>query len=135
GDVRKTRVAAPPPEEQRSISIFLERETTKLDDLLAKKKRVIELLDEKRNALITRAVTKGLDPNVPMKDSGIGWLGAIPAHWEVTRVKNLSRFVTSGSRGWAEHYTDNGALFLRIGNLTTASIDLDLSDVQHVSPP
>jgi type I restriction enzyme S subunit len=69
------------------------------------------------------------------KDSGVEWLGEIPAHWEVKRVMNLSRFVTSGSRGWAEHYTDVGALFLRIGNLRTASIDLDLSEVQHVTPP
>ncbi len=129
------RVQKPPLHEQRAIAAFLDRETARIDALVAKKERLIELLQEKRTALITRAVTKGLDPNVPMKDSGVEWLGEIPAHWDVKRVKNLSRFVTSGSRGWAEYYTDEGSLFLRIGNLRADSIDLDLSDVQHVNPP
>ncbi len=132
---RSVIVPVPPVDEQRAIVAFIDRETARIDALVAKKERLIELLQEKRTALITRAVTKGLNPNVPMKDSGVQWLGEIPAHWEVKRLKNLSRFVTSGSRGWAEHYTDEGSLFLRIGNLRTGSIDLDLSDVQHVSPP
>ena len=74
---------APPVAEQRAIAAFLDRETARIDALVAKKERLIELLQEKRTALITRAVTKGLDPNVPMKDSGVEWLGEIPAHWEV----------------------------------------------------
>jgi type I restriction enzyme, S subunit len=67
----------PPPEldEQRTITIFINRETTRIDALVAKKERLIELLEEKRTALITRAVTKGLDPNAPMRDSGVEWLG------------------------------------------------------------
>ncbi len=69
-------------EEQRSIATFLDRETAKIDGLVASKERLIELLQEKRIALITRAVTRGLDPNVPMKDSGVEWMGEIPAHWE-----------------------------------------------------
>ena len=77
------------------IAAFLDRETAKIDALVAKKERLIELLQEKRAALITRAVTKGLPsigsgqatPNVPMKDSGVEWLGEIPAHWEVKRLK------------------------------------------------
>lgn len=71
--------------EQRAIAAFLDRETARIDALVAKKERLIELLQEKRTALITRAVTKGLDPSVPMKDSGVEWLGEIPAHWEVKR--------------------------------------------------
>ena len=74
-----------PAEEQRAIAAFLDRETARIDALVAKKERLIELLQEKRTALITRAVTKGLDPNVPMKDSGVEWLGEIPAHWEACR--------------------------------------------------
>ena len=74
----------PPTSEQRAIAAFLDRETARIDALVAKKERLIELLQEKRTALITRAVTKGLDPTVPMKDSGVEWLGEIPAHWEVT---------------------------------------------------
>jgi type I restriction enzyme, S subunit len=133
--VKSIYLAVPPRSEQESISAFLDRETARIDALVAKKERLIELLQEKRSALITRVITKGLDPNVLMKDSGIEWLGEIPIHWEVKRVKDVSRFVTSGSRGWAEYYSDAGSLFLRIGNLTTGSIDLDLSELQYVSLP
>ena len=76
--------------EQRTIAVFLDRETVKIDTLVAKKERLIELLQEKRTALISRAVTKGLDPNVPMKDSGVEWLGEIPEHWKVRRLKLIS---------------------------------------------
>jgi type I restriction enzyme S subunit len=71
-------LVVPPTEEQGGIAAFLDRETARIDALVAKKERLIELLQEQRTALITRAVTKGLDPNVPMKDSGIEWLGEIP---------------------------------------------------------
>jgi len=80
----------PSPGEQRAIAAFLDRETARIDALVAKKGRLIELLQEKRTALITRAVTKGLDPTVPMKDSGVEWLGKIPAHWEVKRLKTIA---------------------------------------------
>ncbi len=86
-DVRKIRVGSPPREEQRDIAAFLDRETARIDALVAKKKRLIELLQEKRAVLITRAVTKGLDPNVPMKDSGAERLGEVPAHWEVYALR------------------------------------------------
>ena len=69
--------------EQKAIAAFLDRETARIDALVSKKERLIELLQEKRTALITRAVTKGLDPETRMKDSGVEWLGDIPAHWEV----------------------------------------------------
>src|SRR5207249_695556 len=82
-------VPQPSLREQRAIAAFLDRETARIDALVAKKERLIELLKEKRTALITRAVTKGVDPNVPMKDSGVEWLGEIPAHWEVMRLKFL----------------------------------------------
>ena len=77
----------PPLPEQLAIATFLDRETARIDVLVAKKERLIQLLREKRTALITRAVTRGLDPNAPMKDSGVEWLGEIPAHWEVKRLK------------------------------------------------
>jgi type I restriction enzyme S subunit len=79
----------PPFHEQCAIAEFLDRETAKIDTLIAKKERVIELLQEKRTALITRAVIKGLDPNVPMKDSGVEWLGEIPEHWEVKSLRHI----------------------------------------------
>jgi len=77
--------------EQRAIAAFLDRETVKIDGLVARKERLIGLLAEKRTALITRAVTRGLDPNVPMKDSGVEWLGEIPAHWSIVPLKVLLR--------------------------------------------
>jgi len=76
--------------DQQAIVQFLDRETTKIDALIEKKERLIELLQEKHTALITQAATKGLDPTVPMKDSGVEWLGEIPAHWDVLQIKYLS---------------------------------------------
>jgi len=76
--------------EQGAIAAFLDRETAKIDALVAKKERLIELLQEKRSALITHAVTKGLDPSTPMKDSATEWLNQVPAHWEVKRLMFLS---------------------------------------------
>lgn len=75
--------------EQHAIAAFLDRETAKIDALMTKKEKVIELLQEKRAALITQAVTKGLDPSVPMKDSGVEWLGDVPAHWELSPLKRF----------------------------------------------
>ena len=83
-------IALPSLREQRAIAAFLDRETARIDALVARKERLIALLQEKRTALITQAVTKGLDSNVPMKDSGVEWLGEVPAHWEVKRLKYLS---------------------------------------------
>jgi type I restriction enzyme S subunit len=94
--VASSFVGLSPLPEQRAIAAFLDRETARIDALVAKKERLIELLQEQRTALITRAVTKGLDPTVPMKDSGVEWLGQIPAHWEVKRIKFIAQ-VGSGS--------------------------------------
>ena len=95
--IANTGVALPTSSEQRAISAFLDRETEKIDALIQKNERLIELLKQKRTALITHAVTKGLDPNVPMKDSGIEWLGEIPAHWEVKKNKLLFKETDSRS--------------------------------------
>ena len=76
---------------QQAIADYLHRETARIDALIAAKERLLELLAEKRRALITRAVTRGLDPDVPMRDSGIPWVGKIPVHWEVLRIAWLFR--------------------------------------------
>lgn len=125
----------PPLPEQHAIATFLDRETAKIDALIAEQQRLIALLADKRRAVISHAVTKGLDSDAPMKDSGIEWLGEVPVGWEVVRLKRDLAFLTSGSRGWANHYSEDGSLFLRIGNLTRDSIQLDLSDIQRVSVP
>ena len=88
-DLESVLLSVPPLDEQRAIAAFLDRETAKIDGLVARKERLIELLREKRAALITRAVTRGLYPNVPVKDSGVEWLGEIPAHWDVKKIKRL----------------------------------------------
>jgi len=86
-EMRNIVLAIPPLQEQRAIATFLDRETAKIDALVAEQEKLIALLQEKRQAVISHAVTKGLDPNVTMKDSGVEWLGEVPAHWEVTALK------------------------------------------------
>ena len=128
-------IGVPSLAEQSAIANFLDRETAKIDALMAEQEKLIVLLKEKRQALISHAVTKGLNPDAPMKDSGVEWLGQVPAHWEVMPLKRDLAFITSGSRGWAEHYADDGELFIRIGNLTRETLGLDLSDIQRVDVP
>ena len=89
GQVGNSMAPFPPLPEQHAIAAFLDRETARIDALVAKKERLIELLQEKRTALITQAVAKGLDPDVPMKDSGVEWLGEVPGHWEVMKATRL----------------------------------------------
>jgi type I restriction enzyme, S subunit len=122
------RVCMPFITEQRTITAFLDREAAKIDALIAKKEQFIELLQEKRAALISHAVTKGLDPSAPMKDSGVEWLGEIPEHWEVKQLKRLASlragyaitseiieevgeypvFGGNGIRGFTSSYTHEG---------------------------
>ena len=90
-DLHAITVAVPPVQEQNEIATILDRETAKIDALIAKKQRLIELLQEKRTALISRAVTKGLDSEVPVKESGIDWAGKIPNHWTTRKAKFLFR--------------------------------------------
>ena len=83
-------VPFPPLETQKRIAAFLDEKTAQIDGLIEKKRALLERLAEKRQAIITQAVTKGLNPAAPMKDSGIDWLGQIPAHWEVKRLRSLA---------------------------------------------
>lgn len=94
--VSRLRIPVPPLSEQSAIAAFLHRETAKIDALVSEQQRLIELLKEKQQAVISHAVTKGLDPNVPMKDSGVEWLDEVPEHWEVTRIKHVTRTIEQG---------------------------------------
>lgn len=96
--VGNIKLPIPTPSEQAAIVAHLDRETARIDGLVEKKSRFIELLREKRHAVITHAVTKGLDSNVPMKDSGVEWLGEVPGHWAVTKIK---RIILGISQGWS----------------------------------
>lgn len=84
-------IALPGDRLQHAIADYLDRETARLDGLVAAKERVLGLLAEKQRALITRAVTRGIDPRAPLRDSGLPWLGEIPAHWDTRRVAWLFR--------------------------------------------
>ena len=114
----------PPLPEQTAIATFLDRETAKIDALVAEQEKLIALLQEKRQAVISHAVTKGLDPNVPMKDSGVEWLGEVPAHWEVLPLKRISPQQTVGIVvNPSEYLSDEGLPFIYGGNVTEGRID------------
>lgn len=134
-EMKNIIIPVPSADEQLAIANFLDRETAKIDTLIDQQEQLIKLLEEKRRAVISHAVIKGLNPDVRMKDSGVEWLGEVPEHWTVRRSKFLFEFVTSGSRGWGQFYADDGELFFRISNLTRNSIDVDGSSLQFVQPP
>lgn len=101
----------PSHEEQRTIAAFLDYETARIDRLIAQQQRLIELLKEKRQAVISHAVTKGLNPNAPMKDSGVEWLGQVPEHWEALPIKYVSWFVgTGGTPKDRDSFTDENEI-------------------------
>ena len=116
-------VSVPVPEwrSQRAIADYLDRETARLDALVAVKERVLALLAEKRRALITRAVTRGLDPDVPLRDSGIPWLGEIPAHWS---QHHLKRALVSADYGISEAVEPSGSIaVLRMGDIRDGELN------------
>ena len=95
-DVAKISLNLPGSSEQLAIAAFLSHETAKIDALIAEQQRLIELLQEKRQAVISHAVTKGLNPDAPMKDSGVEWLGEVPEHWEIKQLKFLLEDLSQG---------------------------------------
>lgn len=113
--IRNFRPSIPPLFEQKSIASFLDRKTTEIDALIAKKRRMIELLQEKRTAVISHAVTKGLDPSAPMKDSGVEWLGKVPRHWEILKLKRIVA-MKSGENITADQIDDSGEFPVFGGN-------------------
>ena len=119
-------IPAPPPAEQRAIADFLDRETAKIDALIATQERLIALLDEKRQATITHAVTKGLDPTVPMKDSGVEWMGNVPAGWQILPLGRIARARCDGPFGSglkSEHYSESGVRVIRLQNIRLGYFD------------
>lgn len=94
---RELRIHLPSPNLQRLIADYLDRETARIDALVAEKEQMLALLEEKRAALINHAVTRGLNPNAPLKPSGLDWLGDIPTHWDIRRLKFVSESLSQGS--------------------------------------
>jgi type I restriction enzyme, S subunit len=124
----------PPLPEQTAIASFLDRETGKIDALVSEQERLISLLKEKRQALISHAVTKGLDPKAQMKPSGVEWLGDVPQGWEVKRLGLICGKIGSGKTpaGGSEVYSDEGIVFIRSQNVYDDGLRLD--DVVYISP-
>jgi type I restriction enzyme S subunit len=124
-DVRALPLPTPPLPEQTAIAAFLDRETTKIDALISEQQRLIELLQEKRQALISNAVTKGLNPNAPMKTSGVGWLGDVPHHWAILPLKRIADVQTGVAKG--KDNTSRKTItvpYLRVANVQSGYVDL-----------
>ena len=135
-DFEEIGVLLPPKQEQTQIANFLDRKTEQIDELIHIKERRVELLQEQRTALIHETVTKGLDLNVEMKPSGVEYIGDIPKHWTITRLKYVSNIpVTYGLNIEPDKYTTNGIRFIRItdidkrGGLRENGVYLSESDV------
>ncbi|ADI73379.1 restriction modification system DNA specificity domain protein [Methanohalobium evestigatum Z-7303] len=111
--------------EQKSIANFLDKETHKIDKLIEKKQRLVELLEEKRSALINHTVAKGLDPDVEMKDSGIEWLGEIPEHWDVVKLKYLLRSKVTDGPHESPAFVDNGIPFLSADSIQNGKLKFE----------
>ena len=113
--IKNLFIPIPSRHEQNAIAAYLDRKTAKIDDLIAKKRRLIELLTEERIAVINQAVTKGLDPSVKMKDSGVGWSEKVPEGWEIKRLKYVADF-KSGNSISADLIEENGEYAVYGGN-------------------
>ena len=125
------RVVLPTIKEQQEIVTFLDDKTQKIDSLIQQKKKKIELLKEKRTSLINLVVTKGLDPNVEMKYSGVEWIGEIPIHWLVSKIMFISEKVTDGSHHSPETQ-DSGKLYVTVSNITKEN-DIDFDSCSKIS--
>ena len=112
-------ITVPKIEEQTQIANFLDHETAKIDSLIEKQQQLIELLKEKRQAVISHAVTKGLNPDVTMKDSGVEWLGQVPQTWKVAKIKHLSKIISKGTTPttMGGDFVSEGVRFLKAENI------------------
>lgn len=128
-------LAFPPCSEQTQIAVFLDRETAKIDGLVAEQRRLMALLKEKRQAVISHAVTRGLNPHAPMKPSGVEWLGEVPAHWKVIALKRIADVQTGVPKG-----KDHGSRptvsvpYLRVANVQDGYLDLETIAMMDIPP-
>ena len=131
-ELKCIQLGVPSIPEQEKIASFLDHETAKIDNLIEKEQQLIELLKEKRQAVISHAVTKGLNPDVPMKDSGVEWLGKTPKHWEIKNLKNVLKTI-----GDIDHYmpksVDEGVPYVMTGDLSGFASEIKFEKCKHVS--
>lgn len=127
-ELTKIPISFPPIKEQRTIAAFLDHETARIDLLIAKQQRLIELLKEKRQAVISHAVTKGLNPNVPMKDSGVEWLGEVPEEWRVMAINQVTQKITNGYVGpTRDILVQSGVSYVQATHIKNGRINFDRS--------
>ncbi|AML50183.1 restriction endonuclease subunit S [Falsihalocynthiibacter arcticus] len=122
----------PPLEEQSAITRFLDEKTVEIDDLISKKEELLRLLAEQRTALITHAVTQGLDPSAPMKPSGVVWFDRVPSHWQVRRLKDVGRLV--GGAGFPHDFQNvqgEELYFYKVGDLAKSDDGIHLTTAPH----
>ena len=122
----------PPKEEQTTIASFLDAETSKIDALVVEQRRLIELLKEKRQAVISHAVTKGLNPNAPMKPSGIQWLGDVPQHWEVSQLRRLTDSLSNGLFKKKDQF-GQGTLLLNVFDVYREDFQVNFEQLDRVN--
>lgn len=119
------RFCFPTRAEQTQIARFLDHETARIDALIKEQHRLIALLKEKRQAVISHAVTKGLDPTMPMKESGVEWLGEVPAHWQQIRIKHVLTAMIDAEHKTAEYHDDGEYLVCRTTNVRNGRLNLE----------
>ena len=116
----------PPIEEQDAMVAYLDTATAKIDEAIAQQQKMIGLLNERKQIIINNAVTKGLNPDAPMKDSGVDWIGEIPEHWEVMKTSHIFHHIGSGTTpksGREDYYSEDGIPFLQTGDLNDGFIN------------
>ena len=121
----KIYINIPPLSEQAQIANYLDTETTRIDNLIAKQEKLIELLEEQRKSIISHAVTKGLNPNAPMKDSGVEWLGDVPEHWMTPSSKHLLEIPITDGPHETPNFVDDGVPFISAEAISKGKIDFD----------
>lgn len=115
-EMKAIKISLPSISEQKAIADYLDAITTKIDEAIAQQQKMIDLLNERKQIIINNAVTKGLNPNVPMKDSGVDWIGEIPAHWSINRFRNLYKTKT-GITFTKAQLTDEGQSVISYGQI------------------
>ena len=124
-ELNKMPVVLPSEDEQKRIVAFLNTETTRIDNLITKQEKLIELLEEQRKSIISHAVTKGLNPDAPMKDSGVEWLGEVPEHWMTPSSKHLLEIPITDGPHETPNFVDDGVPFISAEAISKGKIDFD----------
>lgn len=130
GNLNNVMLPVPTPAEQKAIADYLDGECTRIDGIVTNQRQIIERLKEYKKSVITEAVTRGLNPDAPMKDSGIEWIGKIPEHWKISKLKYYSKYITDGTHTTPEYLAD-GVPFLSIKDISAGK--LDFSNTKYIS--